>query len=228
MSRGLGRLQRAVLIALYAAHQDEVDECSLALLIGPYAAKRLIPEYDELDRKQLRSSLATLRRTFRTLEARNLAECWEQTEQHPSIEEPWSTSTATIDRLYVRITDAGVDYVESRGLDRPLKQRGTVSSSAPTRGGRRSDPVNKRYRRRWEVSDPLSTEWKRLAWNRAMSGPHRQAMLDERECELIETGLDQGRTWQELADEGGYASGTVLRQRYQRLCRERTSRSGGG
>lgn len=130
MSRGLGRIQKAVLAALYEAHKSGEVGGDLTTLMEQYDLDELITYSRRVDRHpnsgrqprdpqtwdQRRSTHATLRRTFRTLETRKLVECAKKTEPHPS--ESWSSPrpTATIDRLYAWITEAGIKYVEARGL----------------------------------------------------------------------------------------------------------------
>lgn len=163
-----------MLASLYSAHRDGAEECDLTSLIESHGLSWRLPEYG--GKAQLRSLRATLRRTFRTLEARRLVECETKTEPHPSIDWPFA-SDATIERLYLRITAAGVDYVESRGL---------TSLGPPGSGSRRS-------RRAALAAD--NDEWASLDRDRAESaGSGRVAELDLRERRLVDAALKRGAT----------------------------------
>ena len=185
MSRGLGRNQVAILVALYGAGDGE-KEYDLKNLLEEHDLAHMIPGYANLATQKLRSPRATVRRAFRSLESRGLVECTTRIEQHPCSE--WTDTT--IERLYLRITAAGVSYVESKGL------YATVDRSS----ARRPDAHSRRAQR----------------WNDQY---HRdgQATVDGRERRRIEAALQKKRSWPQIADQMGYADPEAVRQRYLRM-----------
>lgn len=178
-----------MLAALYSANQTSTKSCHLTSLLETYGLARLIPDYFGRDIEQLRSARATLRRTFHSLEKRELVECEIRL---------GSVNDNFAERLWLRITAAGIDYVESRELPLPFRRL------SPTR---RRDPLG---------AD--ADEWARLDSARAGSGGSgRQSQLDADERRLIEAALKRGVSWQALARRRGFSGEEAMQRRYRLL-----------